>query len=125
MIVRLEDDLGTSSDELKRGDVPKSIQCYMHETGVSEDEAREHIRDLIAETWTKMNSARFGNPPYLPDVFIEIAMNLVRMSQCMYLLRKFLIIRIYSHVLDLPNKHAVAYYKTHDCGHQIVPPHNN
>lgn len=29
-----------------------------------------------------------------------------------------------SHVLDLPNKHAVAYYKTHDCGHQIVPPHN-
>ncbi|KAL9416404.1 hypothetical protein AB3S75_039572 [Citrus x aurantiifolia] len=85
MIVRLEDDLGTSSDELKRGDVPKSIQCYMHETGVSEDEAREHIRDLIAETWMKLNSARFGNPPYLPDVFIGIAMNLVRMSQCMYL----------------------------------------
>lgn len=57
----------------------------MHETRVSEDEAREHIRDLIAETWMKMNSARFGNPPYLPDVFIGIAMNLVRMSQCMYL----------------------------------------
>ncbi|KAH9699983.1 Beta-myrcene/(E)-beta-ocimene synthase 2 [Citrus sinensis] len=73
------------ADELKRGDVPKSIQCYMHETGVSEDEAREHIRDLIAETWMKMNSARFGNPPYLPDVFIGMAMNLVRMSQCMYL----------------------------------------
>ncbi|KAH9660138.1 TPS27 [Citrus sinensis] len=73
------------ADELKRGDVPKSIQCYMHETRVSEDEAREHIRDLIAETWMKMNSARFGNPPYLPDVFIGIAMNLVRMSQCMYL----------------------------------------
>ncbi|KAF2318688.1 hypothetical protein GH714_010079 [Hevea brasiliensis] len=40
MIVRLADDLGTSSDELKRGDVPKSIQCYMHETGASEAEAR-------------------------------------------------------------------------------------
>ncbi|XVF61830.1 hypothetical protein PTKIN_Ptkin08bG0162400 [Pterospermum kingtungense] len=39
MILRLADDLGTSSDELKRGDVPKSIQCYMNETGCSEEEA--------------------------------------------------------------------------------------
>ncbi|KAF2284339.1 hypothetical protein GH714_020813 [Hevea brasiliensis] len=51
MIVRLADDLGTSSDELKRGDVPKSIQCYMHETGASEAKARDHIRFLISETW--------------------------------------------------------------------------
>ncbi|OVA14469.1 Terpene synthase [Macleaya cordata] len=36
MIVRLADDLGTSTDELARGDVAKSIQCYMHQTGVSE-----------------------------------------------------------------------------------------
>ncbi|URD96108.1 Myrcene synthase, chloroplastic [Musa troglodytarum] len=31
MIVRLCDDLGTSKDELRRGDVPKSIECHMHE----------------------------------------------------------------------------------------------
>uniref|UniRef100_A0A6N2LMF5 Terpene synthase N-terminal domain-containing protein n=1 Tax=Salix viminalis TaxID=40686 RepID=A0A6N2LMF5_SALVM len=37
MIFRLADDLATSSDELKRGDVSKSIQCYMHETEVSEE----------------------------------------------------------------------------------------
>nr|AGB05615.1 sesquiterpene synthase 6 [Valeriana officinalis] len=43
MILRLSDDLGTSSDELKRGDNPKSIQCYMHEKGVSEEKAREYI----------------------------------------------------------------------------------
>nr|AQT33224.1 chloroplast sabinene synthase [Murraya koenigii] len=84
MIVRLADDLGTSSDELKRGDVPKSIQCYMHETGISEDEAREHIRNLIAESWIKLNSARFGNPHYLSDVFIGIAMNMARVAQCIY-----------------------------------------
>ncbi|XVF25950.1 hypothetical protein REPUB_Repub13aG0258200 [Reevesia pubescens] len=45
VIFRLQDDLGTSSDELKRGDVAKSIQCYMHENGVSEEAAREHIRN--------------------------------------------------------------------------------
>ncbi|EEF40191.1 (R)-limonene synthase, putative [Ricinus communis] len=29
MILRFANDLGTSSDEIKRGDIPKSIQCYM------------------------------------------------------------------------------------------------
>ncbi|KAH9660142.1 TPS27 [Citrus sinensis] len=84
IILRLADDLGTSSDELKRGDVYKSIQCYMHEAGVSEREAREHIHDLIAQTWMKMNRDRFGNPHFVSDVFVGIAMNLARMSQCMY-----------------------------------------
>ncbi|XP_022896311.1 (-)-alpha-terpineol synthase-like [Olea europaea var. sylvestris] len=37
-ILRLSDDLATSMDEMKRGDVPKTIQCYMNETGASEDE---------------------------------------------------------------------------------------
>ncbi|URD95203.1 Myrcene synthase, chloroplastic [Musa troglodytarum] len=32
MILRLCDDLGTSKDELRRGDVPKSIECHMHES---------------------------------------------------------------------------------------------
>ncbi|KAA8536396.1 hypothetical protein F0562_028874 [Nyssa sinensis] len=83
MILRLANDLGTSSDELKRGDVPKSIQCYMHETGASEEDAREHIRFLISETWKKMNEDRIANSPF-SETFIEIAMNLARMAQCMY-----------------------------------------
>ncbi|CAL9774944.1 unnamed protein product [Musa acuminata subsp. burmannicoides] len=44
---RLYDDLATSKTELARGDVPKSIQCYMHEKIVSEDVAREKVRELI------------------------------------------------------------------------------
>ena len=43
-----------NQDELKRGDVPKSIQCYMNETGASEEDAREYIRCLISATWKKM-----------------------------------------------------------------------
>ncbi|KAG8368605.1 hypothetical protein BUALT_Bualt15G0062800 [Buddleja alternifolia] len=31
------------SDEMKRGDVPKSIQCYMNETGASREEAQEYV----------------------------------------------------------------------------------
>ncbi|KAJ4703836.1 +limonene synthase [Melia azedarach] len=84
MILRLANDMGTSSAELKRGDVPKSIQCYMHETGVSESEAREHIQALIAETWMKMNKDRAAGNPCLSNIFVGIAMNLARMAQCMY-----------------------------------------
>ncbi|TXG47890.1 hypothetical protein EZV62_027184 [Acer yangbiense] len=83
VILRLADDLGTSSDEMKRGDVPKSIQCYMHETGASEEEAREHIRGLINETWLKMNKDRIGNH-HLSNTFVGVAMNAARMAQCMY-----------------------------------------
>ncbi|KAE8723056.1 Myrcene synthase [Hibiscus syriacus] len=38
-----------SSDELKRGDVAKSIKCYMHGNGVPEEAAREHIKNLMRE----------------------------------------------------------------------------
>ncbi|KAI9197715.1 hypothetical protein LWI28_002989 [Acer negundo] len=83
MVLRLADDLGTSSDEMKRGDVPKSIQCYMHETGASEEEAREHIRGLISATWLQMNKERIGNH-HISNTFAGVAMNLARMAQCMY-----------------------------------------
>ncbi|XAR68586.1 (-)-alpha-terpineol synthase [Bertholletia excelsa] len=82
-ILRLANDLGTSQHEMKRGDVPKSIQCFMQETGASEEEAREHIRQLIEETWKKMNKDRFA-VPFFSQAFIEVAINLARMSQCMY-----------------------------------------
>ncbi|KAG7981065.1 hypothetical protein I3843_05G213200 [Carya illinoinensis] len=83
MILRLADDLGTSMDELERGDVLKSIQCYMNDTGASEEVAREYIRSLISTTWKKFNEERAANSPF-SEPFVEIAMNLARMAQCMY-----------------------------------------
>ncbi|XP_042981933.1 myrcene synthase, chloroplastic-like [Carya illinoinensis] len=84
MILRLADDLGTSKDELERGDVPKSIQCYMNDFGASEEDAREYIKFLIGTMWKKFNKERTaGNSPF-SEAFIEIAMNLARMAQYMY-----------------------------------------
>ncbi|KAF8409455.1 hypothetical protein HHK36_005531 [Tetracentron sinense] len=84
MIIRFYDDLGTSSDELQRGDVPKSIQCYMYETGASEQEAREHIQVLIRDAWKKLNEDRVADSPF-HQTFIEAAVNLTRLAQCIYL----------------------------------------
>nr|XP_043634924.1 R-linalool synthase QH1, chloroplastic-like [Erigeron canadensis] len=88
MILRLADDLGTSTAELERGDVPKSIQCYMHETGASEEKAREHIKKLIIQTWKKLNqetmSAAAKYDPSASEIFVECATNLGRMGQFTY-----------------------------------------
>ncbi|KAF5442391.1 hypothetical protein F2P56_035054 [Juglans regia] len=86
LLVRLTDDLGTSKDELKRGDVPKSIQCYMNETGVDvdEDDAREYIRSLISATWKKMNKEQLILTSPLSKIYVESAINLARMAQCTY-----------------------------------------
>ncbi|KAI5604244.1 hypothetical protein BDE02_01G275300 [Populus trichocarpa] len=82
-IVRLADDLGTSSDEIARGDNPKSIQCYMHETGATEQEAREHVRYLIHETWKKLN-AEILKPYPFSKKFMGIPMDLARTAQSFY-----------------------------------------
>ncbi|KAG7563536.1 Terpene synthase metal-binding domain [Arabidopsis suecica] len=85
-VLRLANDLGTSSSELARGDVLKSVQCYMHETGASEETARDRVQQMISDTWDDMNyetkTARSSS--LLSRGFVEAAMNLARMSQCMY-----------------------------------------
>ncbi|KAF5178664.1 Alpha-terpineol synthase protein [Thalictrum thalictroides] len=85
LLVRLANDLGTSSDEIARGDNPKSIQCYMHETGASEEAAREHIKELISEIWKKMmNKDQVASYEFLEEPFISSAANLGRQALCMY-----------------------------------------
>uniref|UniRef100_A0A804IM68 Terpene synthase n=1 Tax=Musa acuminata subsp. malaccensis TaxID=214687 RepID=A0A804IM68_MUSAM len=83
MILRLCDDLGTSKDELERGDVAKSIQCYMHESGLSEYAARYHIRRLIRENWRAINGDRSFTSRFEENIKMMI-INVPRMAQCMY-----------------------------------------
>ncbi|KAL6987008.1 lysase [Sarracenia purpurea var. burkii] len=82
-ITRLADDLATSTYEMKRGDVPTSVQCYMYESGASEEDAREHIKYLISETWKKMNEVRPISSPS-SKTFTRIAKDAARFAQCIY-----------------------------------------
>ncbi|KAL3617313.1 hypothetical protein CASFOL_038858 [Castilleja foliolosa] len=85
MIFRLANDLGTSPDEMSRGDVPKSIQCYMNESGASKEEAREHVRAMIHETWKEMNKERVvAANSTLQAEFVRSAVDIGRMAQYMY-----------------------------------------
>ncbi|MBA0625004.1 hypothetical protein Godav_010263, partial [Gossypium davidsonii] len=83
ILVRLVNDLGTSSYELKRGDVPKSIQCYMYESGASEEEARKHIWKLIDAEWKKMNKDQMTESLFSRK-FFERAINHARVALMIY-----------------------------------------
>ncbi|MBA0672339.1 hypothetical protein Goklo_025259, partial [Gossypium klotzschianum] len=83
IIVRLANDLATSLYELKRCDVPKSIQCYMYESRASKEEARKHITKLIDTTWKKINENKMAKSPFSPT-FIEIVINLAKLCLLIY-----------------------------------------
>ncbi|CAJ2654923.1 unnamed protein product [Trifolium pratense] len=83
IIFRLCNDLATSSAELQRGEGANSIICYMNENGVSEEAAYKHIHSLLNETWKKMNKDRVTNSTF-SKYFVEIAINLARISHCTY-----------------------------------------
>ncbi|KAL5774671.1 hypothetical protein ACOSP7_012228 [Xanthoceras sorbifolium] len=70
--------------ELKRGDIPKSVQCFMNETGASEEVARQHIEDQMRQLWKKMNVYR-ATDSTLSETTIQLMLNLVRMFHCIYL----------------------------------------
>ncbi|GER52991.1 trans-alpha-bergamotene synthase [Striga asiatica] len=69
-------------DEMKKGDIPKSIQCHMHETGCSEEDAREHIKHLIDVNLKRMNKDIMMEKPV--KSFGTTAMNLARIGLCIY-----------------------------------------
>ncbi|KAL4180247.1 hypothetical protein AMTRI_Chr13g124280 [Amborella trichopoda] len=83
MILRLTNDMGTSTDEQERGDVLKSIQCYMQETGASEEQAREHIRDSINDIWKHLHQECLTPSP-LPKTFIKDVLNIARSFEFMH-----------------------------------------
>ncbi|KAI3961573.1 hypothetical protein MKW92_032767 [Papaver armeniacum] len=83
LLCRLSNDLATSSAELKRGEAASSIYCYMQETNVSENDAREHIKGLIMETWKEMNRFLFDSSPF-DRSFVNLVLNFARTSLFMY-----------------------------------------
>nr|WBW04279.1 terpene synthase [Ficus benjamina] len=84
IIFRLANDLATSSVELERGESINSISRIMSDTGLSEESTRQHIRNLIEETWKQMNKdATSGESPFIKP-FLETAINLARIAQCQY-----------------------------------------
>ncbi|PKA49207.1 Myrcene synthase, chloroplastic [Apostasia shenzhenica] len=84
ILIRLYNDLGTLSAEMQRGDVSKSVQCYMNDKNVSESDARKYIkRILIRKHWKALNETLAANPNLLGS-FKTGLLGLPQMSQFLY-----------------------------------------
>nr|QIQ55997.1 putative terpene synthase 6 [Eremophila drummondii] len=84
LIVRLSNDLKTFKSEIVRGDVPKALECYMHETGVSEKKAKEHIQSVIQEAWIKLNGEAADAESIFSRTFITSCVNYCRFGHFLY-----------------------------------------
>ncbi|KAK7335686.1 hypothetical protein VNO80_27668 [Phaseolus coccineus] len=82
-IVRLTDDLGTSMDEIERGETSNSIISYMHETSLSEENAREYFKTLIDKEWKNLNKYLVTDAVF-PKSFVHVAINFARSGHYIY-----------------------------------------
>nr|QEE82241.1 trans-geraniol synthase [Prunus dulcis] len=87
LIVRLTNDLGTSTAEQERGDAPSAILCYMREMNASEDTAEAKIKGMIDNAWKKINGTCLRTPqqlPFLSPFINNIATNIALMAHSLY-----------------------------------------
>ncbi|KAL0925865.1 hypothetical protein M5K25_004239 [Dendrobium thyrsiflorum] len=84
IIFRFYNDLGTLKGELQRGDVSKSIQCYMKENHVSELVAQECIRNIIKKYWKELYREWIKGSRY-EQTFKTVAINIPRTGHLFYL----------------------------------------
>nr|XP_043637123.1 probable terpene synthase 11 [Erigeron canadensis] len=83
-MLRLWDDLGTSKEEEKRGEVISSIQLLMKEKNIiCEEEAIKHILQIIHGFWKDLN-AELITPDMDLWPMIRVALNISRASQAVY-----------------------------------------
>ncbi|KAK1380394.1 alpha-farnesene synthase-like [Heracleum sosnowskyi] len=83
LIFRLCNDLGNYAVEIERSDASSSIQCIMHEQGVSEEVARIRIKSMIANAWKKINYERIKHPPLLQP-YLKYSANIARVAHVVY-----------------------------------------
>ncbi|CAH9059566.1 unnamed protein product [Cuscuta europaea] len=72
--------------EMERGDVPSSIQCYMKEEGVTEDVAREHIRNMVHDALTEINNHCLNTKQFSSSMrmLVKCVTNAARVSRFVY-----------------------------------------
>ncbi|CAJ2660376.1 unnamed protein product [Trifolium pratense] len=82
-ILRLWDDLGTSTEEKERGDNASSIDCLMGENNIlDENEGRKHIRLQIRNLWQELNGLAMTKT--IPLSIVNASLNMARTAQVIY-----------------------------------------
>lgn len=83
LVARLDDDVHTYKVEQERGDAPSSVECYMQQYGVSEEEACNKINEMVEIEWMNINQ-EIQDPNHRPLQWLLPPLNLARMMVVLY-----------------------------------------
>ncbi|KVH96380.1 Terpene synthase, metal-binding domain-containing protein [Cynara cardunculus var. scolymus] len=83
LILRLMDDIATHKEEQERKHVASSIQCYMKQHGVSEEETREIFSKQVEDAWKVINQESL-RPTAVPMPLLMPPINLARVCDVLY-----------------------------------------
>ncbi|XP_031394034.1 beta-bisabolene synthase-like [Punica granatum] len=84
LLIRLNNDLVPTAVGLAEGDKLNSLECFMNETGASEEQARGHIKDLVHKTWKTLNKDVFNDSCQFSGPFVTACLNAARASHWIY-----------------------------------------
>ncbi|KAM5585660.1 (-)-alpha-pinene synthase [Rosa sericea] len=82
-ILRLMDDIAGYKFEKERGHVASSIDCYMNEYGVSEQETIDVFNKRIVNSWKDINE-EFLRPTVVPMPVLNRLLNLSQVADLLY-----------------------------------------
>ncbi|XP_039168370.1 (-)-germacrene D synthase isoform X2 [Eucalyptus grandis] len=83
IICRLMDDIASHQFEQKRGHVASSVELFMKEHNVSEQEAEKELRKRVVDAWKDINEA-FLRPTVVPLPILMRTLNLSRVIHVLY-----------------------------------------
>ncbi|KAK3427102.1 hypothetical protein EUGRSUZ_F03413 [Eucalyptus grandis] len=82
-ICRLMDDIVSHQFEQKRGHVASAVECFVHQHGVTEQEAKEELWRRVVEAWKDVNEECLA-PTAIPARLLTLILNLTRVIDVLY-----------------------------------------
>ncbi|GJW88556.1 sesquiterpene cyclase [Tanacetum coccineum] len=83
LILRLMDDIAGYKEEQERDHVVSSIECYINETGASEEDAIKFLSKKVEDAWKVINKECL-RPTEIPMSLTIPPLNLARVSDILY-----------------------------------------
>ncbi|XP_056166783.1 (-)-germacrene D synthase-like isoform X2 [Syzygium oleosum] len=105
LVVRLLDDIAGHKFEQERGHVASSVECFMKQYGVTEEEAKEELRKQVADAWKDINE-ELHCPTIIPRPLLVRIHNFARTMHVVYKDE----IDLYTHGVTEFKKHVTSLY---------------
>ncbi|KAK3439352.1 hypothetical protein EUGRSUZ_C04198 [Eucalyptus grandis] len=105
LVGRLMDDIAGHKFEQERGHGPSSVECFMKQYEVTEEEAKEELRKQVADAWKDINEG-LRCPTIVPRPLLVRILNFARAMHVVYKDE----IDIYTHAGTKLEEHVTSLY---------------